>query len=58
MDPARVRTRIIGLGDRTDPGPGGAGLICIDDIYIARSVNGKEPFGQIEPRGMECNETG
>ncbi len=34
-DPARVRTMYIGVGDPENPAPNGAGLIYIDDIYVA-----------------------
>jgi hypothetical protein len=35
VDATSVRKLIIGLGDRANPTPGGAGLIYVDDIYIA-----------------------
>jgi hypothetical protein len=35
---AAVRRLFVGVGDPTDPKPGGAGMIFIDDIYLTRSV--------------------
>jgi hypothetical protein len=39
VDATRVRKLIIGLGDRANPAPGGAGSIYVDDVYIARRGN-------------------
>jgi hypothetical protein len=36
VDLARVKKMIIGLGDRADPQPGGAGLLFIDDIQATK----------------------
>jgi len=33
-----VRKMFIGVGDRADPLPGGAGLLFIDDIHLTRPV--------------------
>ena len=33
---ARVKKITVGLGDRTAPRPGGAGLIFVDDIYVRK----------------------
>ncbi len=34
---ARVEKLYLGVGDRDDPKPGGAGLVFIDDIRVIRS---------------------
>jgi hypothetical protein len=34
---AKVKRITIGLGDKTDPKAGGAGLIFVDDIYVIKS---------------------
>jgi hypothetical protein len=39
IDATRVRKLIIGLGDRANPAPGGAGSIYVDDVYIAKRGN-------------------
>jgi len=39
VDPVRIRRLVVGLGDRANPLPGGAGLIYVDDIYVAKSAN-------------------
>ena len=39
----RVKKLYIGLGDRTNPTPSGAGTIYIDDIWI---IEGIAPAGQ------------
>jgi len=38
VDVASVRKMTIGIGDRDDPQPGGAGLIYIDDIWITKQM--------------------
>ncbi|GEM_PF-354434 len=36
VNPARVKAIYVGVGDRDNPQPGGAGLLYIDDIRVAR----------------------
>jgi hypothetical protein len=36
VNPAKVKKITIGLGDRADPKPGGAGRIYIDDIRMTK----------------------
>ncbi len=36
VNPAKIETIYIGVGDRDNPTPGGAGLIYIDDIRVVR----------------------
>jgi hypothetical protein len=38
VNPARIKKIYIGLGDRNDSQPGGAGLIFVDDILLTRPV--------------------
>jgi hypothetical protein len=38
VDATRIKTLCVGVGDRTDPAPGGKGLIYIDDIRVAKSA--------------------
>jgi hypothetical protein len=33
---AKIKTMVIGLGDRSNPKPGGAGLLFIDDIWMTK----------------------
>jgi hypothetical protein len=42
VDVTAVKKMVIGLGDRTTPIPGGAGLIFIDDIWVIRSGSVQE----------------
>ncbi len=35
---AKIKKIIIGLGDKADPKPGGAGRIFVDDIYVRKSA--------------------
>ena len=37
VNAARIKKMVIGLGDRASPKKGGAGLIYIDDIHVAKS---------------------
>ncbi|NIO31344.1 MAG: hypothetical protein GTN75_06045 [Gemmatimonadetes bacterium] len=37
VNAGRIKKMVIGLGDRSNPTPGGAGLIYIDDIRVTRS---------------------
>ncbi len=36
VNPAKIKTLIIGLGDRSNPKKGGAGMLYIDDIWVTR----------------------
>jgi hypothetical protein len=36
VNAAKIKTLTIGLGDRSSPKKGGAGLLYIDDIWITR----------------------
>jgi hypothetical protein len=36
VNPVKIQTLIIGLGDRSNPKKGGAGLLYIDDIWVTR----------------------
>jgi len=36
VNPAKIKTLIIGLGDRSNPKKGGAGLLYVDDIWITK----------------------
>jgi len=35
---AKVKKITLGVGDRADPKPGGAGRIIVDDIYVRKST--------------------
>ena len=36
VNAAKIKTMIIGLGDRSNPKAGGAGLLFIDDIWVTK----------------------
>ena len=36
VNPAKIKTLIFGLGDRSNPKKGGAGMLYLDDIWVAR----------------------
>jgi hypothetical protein len=38
VDPAAVKTMVIGVGDRNIPKPGGFGKIYIDDIRLTKRM--------------------
>jgi hypothetical protein len=39
---SRIKAMSIGVGDRANPAPGKAGLLCIDDIGLTRPLPAKE----------------
>jgi hypothetical protein len=43
VNAARIKTMVIGVGDRASPKKGGAGLIYIDDIRVAKSKPAAAP---------------
>jgi hypothetical protein len=36
VNAARIKTMVIGLGNRDNPAPGGAGLLFLDDIWVTK----------------------
>ena len=36
VNPAKIKTLVIGLGDRSNPKKGGAGMLYVDDIWVTR----------------------
>ncbi len=49
VNPAKIKTLYLGVGDRDDPQPGGTGLVYIDDIRLVKAATPVEPNGAVTP---------